>query len=263
MPQLTEKDLETLRDAKKLLTSRGLAAKLTDQLGAGLERGMKKIPAKYAGLVDQAVKKALGKGLDVAVGSLGKGPRKEGAGKRGLWLHKAAAGVTGGVGGFFGLASVLAELPASTVIMLRAVADVAAENGEDLSDPETRLSCLEVFALGGPDKSDDGVETGYFAVRGALAAYLRTASGALGAASADAGGTAVAKFINQIAMRFAPAVTDKLAASLVPVAGAVSGAAVNVIFTSHFQTIARGHFAIRRLERLYGREAVRAAYENA
>ncbi len=262
MTDMTQEDRDALREAKKLLESQGIAAKLTNYLGSGLERGLKKIPPKYAGLVDQTVKKALGKGLDAAILSLGKGPRTGAAGKRGLLLHKAAAGVTGGVGGFFGLASVLAELPASTVIMLRAVADVAAQNGEDLSDPETRLSCLEVFALGGPGDQDDGVETGYFAVRGALAAYLRTASGALGAAaSADAGAPALAKFINQVAARFAPAVTDKLAASLVPVAGAVSGAAVNVIFTRHFQNIAQGHFAVRRLERRYGKETVRAAYE--
>jgi hypothetical protein len=34
--------------------------------------------------------------------------------------------------------------------MLRSIADIARSEGEDLSDPEAALSCVEVFALGGP-----------------------------------------------------------------------------------------------------------------
>jgi hypothetical protein len=43
--------------------------------------------------------------------------------------------------------------------------------------------------------------------------------------------------------------------------GAVSGAVVNYAFIAHFQGIARGHFTVRRLERIYGIEAIRAEYE--
>jgi len=35
---------------------------------------------------------------------------------------------------------------------------------------------------------------------------------------------------------------------------------VNTMFISHFQDMARGHFAIRRLERKYGIKAVHDAY---
>jgi EcsC protein family len=41
----------------------------------------------------------------------------------------------------------LRTLPASTVIMLRSIADIACSEGEDMSDPETALACVEVFAL--------------------------------------------------------------------------------------------------------------------
>ncbi len=44
-----------------------------------------------------------------------------------------AAGVTGGVSGFFGLAALPVELPVTTTLMLRAIADIARHNGEDLS----------------------------------------------------------------------------------------------------------------------------------
>jgi hypothetical protein len=37
------------------------------------------------------------------------------------------------------------ELPVSTVIMLRSIADIARSEGEDLSDPR-RLPCVQVFA---------------------------------------------------------------------------------------------------------------------
>jgi hypothetical protein len=46
----------------------------------------------------------------------------------------------------------------------------------------------------------------------------------------------------------------------VPVIGALGGATINVLFADHFQDVARGHFAVRRLERKYGNEAVRTAY---
>jgi hypothetical protein len=55
--------------------------------------------------------------------------------------------------------------------------------------------------------------------------------------------------------------THKFAAQAVPVIGAFGGAVVNYAFIDHFQDIARGHFTVRRLERIYGRDEVRRAYE--
>jgi hypothetical protein len=43
--------------------------------------------------------------------------------------------------------------------------------------------------------------------------------------------------------------------------GAVGGAAVNYAFVEHFQKMARGHFTVRRLERVYGKAVVRTEYE--
>jgi hypothetical protein len=36
---------------------------------------------------------------------------------------------------------------------------------------------------------------------------------------------------------------------------------VNLAFTDHFQSKARGHFRVRRLERAHGRAAVQARYD--
>ena len=69
------------------------------------------------------------------------------------------------------------------------------------------------------------------------------------------------RLIAQIASRFGVVVTQKLAAQAVPVIGALGGAAVNYAFIDHFQEIAPAHFTVRRLERRYGKDAVRAAYD--
>jgi len=66
--------------------------------------------------------------------------------------------------------------------------------------------------------------------------------------------------LSQIASRFG-VVVSKVAAQAVPVLGAISGAAINALFVGHFQTLAWGHFTVRRLERIYGNGTVRMAYD--
>jgi hypothetical protein len=47
----------------------------------------------------------------------------------------------------------------------------------------------------------------------------------------------------------------------VPIVGAVGAGTINLVFINHFQDLAHGHFAIRRLERKYGQEFVREEYQ--
>jgi EcsC protein family len=75
------------------------------------------------------------------------------------------------------------------------------------------------------------------------------------------GAPVLVRLIAQIASRFGVVVTQKLAAQAVPLVGALGGAAVNYAFIDHFQEVARAHFVVRRLERRYGKDAVRAAYD--
>ena len=60
--------------------------------------------------------------------------------------------------------------------------------------------------------------------------------------------------------RFNTVVGEKIVAQGIPVVGAVGGATVNVLFIDHFQDMARGHFTVRRLERIYGPDEVRTRY---
>jgi hypothetical protein len=68
------------------------------------------------------------------------------------------------------------ELPVSTIMMLRSIAEIARSHGEDPSDPESALSCIQVFALGGRVGSADASESGYFAVLGMLAKSVTEAA---------------------------------------------------------------------------------------
>ena len=68
-------------------------------------------------------------------------------------------------------------------------------------------------------------------------------------------------FLGTIAARFGAPVALKLSAQAAPVVGAATGAAVNLAFLEHFRGVAQAHFTVRRLERRYGAEPVRAAYE--
>jgi len=61
-------------------------------------------------------------------------------------------------------------------------------------------------------------------------------------------------------MRF-PQVSEKVAAQAAPILGAIGGAAVNAAFADHFQTLARGHFIVRRLERQHGAGVVAFEYQ--
>ena len=122
---------------------------------------------------------------------------------------------------------------------------------------------LEVFALGGRTASDDATESAYFAVRAALAKALADAAKHFAArGGVKAGAPTVARLIAEVASRFGVTVTQKAAAQAIPVVGGAGGATVNVLFMKHFQDMAGGHFTVRRLERQYGPEVVRRAYDS-
>jgi hypothetical protein len=172
-------------------------------------------------------------------------------------MHKMIAAISGGVGGAFGLTALAVELPISTLIMFRSIADIARCEGEDIRSVETRLACLEVFAYGGRLQYDDCSDNGYFTIRAGLSKTV----GALMGYGAEDSAPILVKLISQISARFGVVVSEKAAAIAVPILGAAGGVLINTIFLEHFQCTARGHFIIRRLERVYDREYIESAYK--
>jgi hypothetical protein len=121
---------------------------------------------------------------------------------------------------------------------------------------------VHVFALGGQAGSADASESSYFAVRGMLAkSVIEAARFVAERGVIEEGAPVLVRFITQVASRFGVVVTQKFAAQALPVVGALGGASVNYFFIEHFQEIAQGHFAVRRLERAYGKDVGRAEYE--
>lgn len=241
-----------------LLERPSLAVRLTDALGAPIERGFKLLPARWSETINSAVQLSLERALSVALRSL----RPEQGRLARNRLHKLAVAATGAGGGAFGLAGLVVELPVSTTIMLRSIADIARAEGEDIGLIEGQLACLEVFALGGRTPLDDAAETGYFAVRSALAGTVSEAARYLAERGlTEKGAPALLRLLGAIGGRFGVAVSEKIAATAVPVIGALGGAAVNTLFINHFQDMAQGHFTVRRLERVYGHSVIQRLYE--
>ena len=249
--------IEQLRRAHQVLENPGLTAKIANAIGKPIEKGMELLPDTWSEAINVATRKSLETAFDAALMTFGKHSQLR---SNDLW-HKIAATATGAGGGAFGLPALVIELPVSTTIMLRSIADIARSEGEDIRLAETKLACLEVFALGGRTLKDDAAESGYLAVRAALAKAVSEAVEFIAERGlAKEGAPVIVRLISQIATRFGVNVTEKAAAQAVPAVGAVGGALINLAFIDHFQDIARGHFTVRRLERIYGTEVVQSEY---
>lgn len=288
--QLPPEALEELKQAKQTLEHHGLADRLTELIGAPITASIKLLPGFAGDTLNSVINKSLKAALEVALKTLGE---ETTAGKPRLLGHKLMAGLTGAAGGAFGLSTVAIELPVSTVLILRSIADIARSQGEDLKDINTRLACLEVFAIDGgraqqtekattgagksagaeksgktdeisdPGKINDETEIGYFAVRAAMSKQIADASkyvikNGLG----DTAAPPLVKLIGKIGNRFGMVVSEKVAAQAIPVIGAVGGALINSYFIDHYQDLARAHFTVRRLEREHGAELIREAYHH-
>lgn len=215
------------------------------------------LPASFRRVMTNVVRDSLAKAMHLVAGSMG---AKQSRPFR--KLHSSIAMAAGAAGGAFGAPALAVELPFTTCVMLRSIADIARAEGEDLNDPETRVACMEVFAFGAPGGGVDSAGLGYFAVRQALAREAERVAQILAVgALRDETAPVVLRFLEVVASRFGLVVGEKAAAQFLPVVGALGGATINLLFMRHFQAMAAGHFTVRRLERLYGADAVREQYQ--
>jgi hypothetical protein len=248
---------KALQRAFLVLEDPRFAARLADYAGQPVKRVLHMLPKTANARLNDAIKTAILHCLRLAIGSL------EPASKRRpeALVSTLLVGLTGGVSGLLGATALPLELPLTTTIMLRSIAEIARRGGEDLSTLDARLACVEVLALGAGN-SEVGTDVGYFAARALLSKLAGDASALIlerGVAGVSA--PAVNRLAQEIAARFGIVISERVAAGALPVLGALGGATVNTIFMNHFQRIARGHFTVRRLERQYGVDMVRRYYE--
>lgn len=254
---LTESQRTELEQAVRLLESQNFAMRLAEFAGKPINQALDLVPNANASL-RRVAHKAIMQCLEVAVDLL-----EEEVHPPSTWLPKAMTGLTGGLGGLFGVLALPVELPLTTTLMLRSIADIARHHGEDLSTVEARLACLQVFALGGRKTEAEG-DIGYYAARAMftkltndLISYMMERS------VLEASAPAVTRIVSTVVSGFGVVVSERVAASAVPILGAVGGATLNMVFMDHFERVARGHFAVRRLEREYGQAKIGRLYDEA
>jgi hypothetical protein len=253
-------DYADLKQAKDLLENPGLAAKITNLLGLPVEKGFALLPDRWSEAVQRATRKSMRRALDFAVNTMKDNPGKPASNR----VHKLIVAADGAAAGAFGLPALVVELPVTTTVMLRSIADIARSMGESVRSIDSRLACLEVFALGGKTPKDNATETGYFAVRAALARTVSEAAQYIAERGlAEEGAPPLVRLIVTLSSRFGLVVSEKVAAQAIPVIGAAGGALINTLFIDYFQGTARGHFTVRRLERKYGAAEVRRLYSEA
>jgi hypothetical protein len=254
---LSADDSRALDEALVFLERTSLAAAIAHALGRPAARLSQLLPAPVRMFAERAAHSALERAVHVATRSLstGVGPA------RGRF-HAAMSAASGAAGGAFGLGALAVELPISTLIILRSIADVARAEGEDLHAPETAMACLQVFALGGRQPTDDYMDSSYFALRGLMAKSVSDAASYIASHGLTKDGApAIARLLAVLSPRFGLLASQKMAAQSLPIIGALGGAAINYAFARHFHDLARGHFTVRRLERTYGRAMVQREYE--
>jgi hypothetical protein len=249
-------DLVALTQAAQRLETINLATHLSQLIGMPIEKAMAAFPGHWSTIVARATKTALSKALDGALWTLKPGKRKP-TNK----IHKLLAGLSGALGGSFGIAALAIELPVSATIMLRSIAEIARHEGEDLATLETKMECLTVFALSGGSATAESADTSYYAARSFLAkAVSDTANHVAVSGFSKEGAPVLVKLVNVVSTRFSIPVSEKAVAQALPGLGALGGAAVNVLFIEHFQQMAKAHFTVRRLERRYGEVLIADRY---
>lgn len=241
-PPIADQDLEELRAAKQRLEHPNLAIKIASSLGTPIEKLMHWLPRSVESKVADITQAALSKAADAAIYTIKDTPGEPAS----TTWHKLAAAASGAGGGFFGMAGLPVELPISTTIILRSIADIARSHGFSMSDVETQRQCIAVLALGGKSGADDGADAGYLAARAGLAKAI---------------GEGGSKLISTVATRFSIQVSQKAASQAAPFLGAAGGAIVNTVFIDHFQEMARAHFTVLRLSKKYGAAAIDTAYK--
>lgn len=258
----TANELSILRDAYGQLENPSLAIRISSAVGMPVEAVTRELGKRAPDAVVDAVSQSTHKAIEFVLQSSMRSIKAEAHAPASPRWHTAAAMTTGAVAGFFGLQALIVELPLTTGIMFRSIADIARAEGESPDDPETILNCMQVFAMGSrTSDKDDAAETSYYGVRVAMSKAL---SEALQYVLANSAGSvtapALVRLISALASRFGIVVTQKAMAQTLPVVGAIGGGLVNTVFISHFQDMARAHFAIRGLERKYGPDVIEDAY---
>lgn len=260
---ISNEDIKTLTNCKNNLENVGLIMQGLNFVGDKIEKAVELIPQGTQEWIAKKTNSILMNIISNNLKTMSKGKVKAHPLNK---TYKSVVAASGFGFGFLGAAGFAFDLALSTKFMMRSILDIARSKGEDLTDIETQLSCIEVFALGGNSKNDDGMNTSYYATRMALSSSIKAASkyvaetGATKIIEKMATGSPLMQLIAKIASRYEASAIEKFVAEGFPVVGAIGGASINLIFIHHFQKMAEAHFTVRQLERKYGEDFIIEKY---
>ena len=233
LPDAAEQTLRAC--AADYVAARGTLMAVMERAGRVMQAGINRLPADAQRRVTEVARQGLELAFRTAVLGLEEGARPDKAP-----AYRLGGALSGAVGGFGGFATTLAELPVTTGLIMRSVADIARAEGLDLREAEVQRACIEVFAFGGPLEEDDDADVAFWATRLA--------------------GQEVAQLMASVVARLTPKLMAKLGAQAVPLAGAAVGAGLNLVYMQFYQRMARVIFRLRPLEQALGRDAVRRRF---
>src|SRR5690606_29996404 len=138
--------------------------------------------------------------------------------------YKGAAGVEGATTGFVGAVGILPDVLALTTLNLKATAEYATHYGFDVRRPEERLFALQILSAAS-GATDINKEL-------ALKPLTRASQGiAKQQALESASQYAITGSIKKLAEKLGITLTRAKLAQILPVAGAVVGGSLNVLYT--------------------------------
>lgn len=269
---INNEDIAQIKHAKARMEQLSWLLQGINKIGGTLETGLAQLPKKQQQWLQTAVENTLRVVVKSNLATMQKGVAFK---KPSNKTYKALVTTTGATSGFFGAATGIgtvvfaSELTITTKFMMRSIIDIARSEGEDITSIDTQLACLQVFTLGGKAKDDDALETSYYTTKIALSSAVKGASNYIAQHGAARGlqsllkssSNPVMRLIAVVASRYSIQVSEKFIAQAIPVVGAVGGGSLNFLFLNHFQSIAKAHFTIRKLERKYSEDLVRDVYE--
>lgn len=222
--------------ADKYIAARNVFAKVVSTFGGAIESGFKKLPDDWQGQIVEKVRVVLEEAQKLATAGMDNEPGRESSDG----MYKALVMMSGAGGGAAGLPGLLVELPTTTMLFFRSIADIARAMGHDLTDPRIQAVCFEAFAYGGPLDEDDDADVTFF--------------------TAKLGTGQLAEVIARVALRYAINLSPKIAAQAVPLVGGALGAGINYGFLSFYQDMARVLFTLVPLEFKHDPEMVRSCF---
>ncbi len=223
--------------AARYLEARGGFTAFLSSTGGWVQQGLQKLPAAWKDSFHAKARDSLWWAYRQAI--LGMDEKETGKRSLGLMYRLMATG-SGLVTGAAGLPGVLADIPASTLLVLRSIADLARAQGHDIRDPAIQALCIEALAFGGPTDEDDDADLAFWSARAAA--------------------PVIADLVIDIAGRFGSRLLAVLPARAVPMISVIVAGAINWHFTGFFQNMAAVLLELKPIEDRYDRAMVRACF---